>query len=183
MRNMLDLLPRMKYGNVRQRRAYHAIDELNIMNDFHAFHPIVCGTIPITLDTENSDLDIIMEVHLLKEFEEKLWFLYGNLDHFQLKRTFIRGMEVRKAKFVFRDFLFEIFGQSKPTYLQNAYLHMVIEHKLMEEDDSIKKRVMKLKQQGYKTEPAFCKVLGIKGDPYEGLIRYGLQRELITLDC
>jgi len=50
---------------------------------------------------------------------------------------------------------------------------MVIEHLIMEQFPNIRREVIHLKKQGYKTEPAFCKILGLDGDPYDSLIEYG----------
>ena len=43
----------------------------------------------------------------------------------------------------------------------------------------MKEEIVSLKKQGYKTEPAFCKVLGLKGDPYHSLIQYGKVKRFI----
>ncbi|TYS69311.1 DUF4269 domain-containing protein [Sutcliffiella horikoshii] len=40
---------------------------------------------------------------------------------------------------------------------------------------------MSLKQQGYKTEPAFCKLLNISGDPYEGLLLFGVGEGIVQV--
>ncbi|UOQ95598.1 DUF4269 domain-containing protein [Halobacillus shinanisalinarum] len=42
---------------------------------------------------------------------------------------------------------------------------------------------MELKKQRYKTEPAFCELLGISGDHYEDLVQYGIEEGIITTYC
>ncbi|WP_230500099.1 DUF4269 domain-containing protein [Sutcliffiella rhizosphaerae] len=159
-------------GNGKQRAAYTAIMQLNILSDLKEYNPTLCGTIPIGIDIEGSDLDIIMEVHDLETFAARLQALYKDKEAFQLKRTVIRGKEVVKANFHFNEFEFELFGQAQPVQEQYAYLHMMIENECMKKMPSLKAEIITLKKQGFKTEPAFCKVLGIKGDPYDGLITY-----------
>ena len=76
-----------------------------------------------------------------------------------------------KASFRVAGFDIEIFGQDIPTQRQNAYRHMVLEHRLLRErGESFRQEIIRLKQQGYKTEPAFARLLGIEGDPYSGLL-------------
>lgn len=53
----------LKTGNERQSRAHEAILESRIFSELASFTPVLCGTIPIEVDIEESDLDIIMEVH------------------------------------------------------------------------------------------------------------------------
>jgi hypothetical protein len=170
----------MKTGNKRQQNAYSAIMEINIFNELNTYDPVLCGTLPIGIDVEGSDLDIIMEVQEFDLFSGLLQTLYGNTDNFKIKRTTIRGKEVVKANFIFNNFEFELFGQTQPVHMQNAYIHMIIEHKLMQKIPHLKEKVINLKKQGYKTEPAFCKVLGITGDPYIGLIKLGVEEGIIT---
>ncbi|MBY7142160.1 DUF4269 domain-containing protein [Virgibacillus sp. NKC19-3] len=170
----------MQMGNKKQQKAYAVIRELNICDDLSSCNPVLCGTLPIGIDILGSDLDIVMEVQDLDYFEERLQILYHSKGNFKLKRTTIRGNPVVKANFFFRNFEFELFGQSQPVLKQNAYLHMLIEHKLLEKRPNLKEKVINLKKQGYKTEPAFCTLLGIPGDPYEGLIQYGIKEGIIT---
>lgn len=171
---MFDSLEALTSGSKRQQKAYDAIQQLNVLQDLAAYHPVLCGTLPLGIDVEHSDLDIILEVHDYQGFTMKILSLYQDKKDFRWKETEIRGERVTKANFHFCGFAFELFGQAVPTDKQNAYRHMVIEHKLLEQYPEIKEQVIQLKQQGMKTEPAFCQVLGIQGnDPYEDLLVYG----------
>ncbi|QFT90893.1 hypothetical protein FIU87_19795 [Bacillus sp. THAF10] len=175
----MNFMKLMKNGNTKQQRAYEAIIKLNVMHDLGAYHPTLCGTIPINIDLSDSDLDIIMETYNLDLFEEKLISLYESMEDFRMKRSNIRGREVVKCNFYYEGFEFELFGQGQPVNEQYAYLHMVIEHALLEKTPSLRAQVIDLKKQGYKTEPAFCEILGISGDPYEGLLKYGVEKGLL----
>ncbi|MFC0524955.1 DUF4269 domain-containing protein [Pontibacillus salicampi] len=179
---MFDLFERMKIGNKKQRDAYTTIKELCIYDELSIYNPVLCGTIPIGIDLDNSDLDIVMDVKNLTFFEKKLDNLYGNKPGFTMKRTTIRGREVVKANFSSHNFDLELFGQDQSTYFQNAYLHMIIEYELLKDNPTLREKVIELKKQGYKTEPAFCKLLGIAGDPYEALIQYGIKERIIKLE-
>ncbi|YBZ95750.1 DUF4269 domain-containing protein [Bacillus sp. AK031] len=173
----------MKTGNEKQRMAYKAVGQLGILEELKAYAPIVCGTIPIGIDVENSDLDIIMDVGSTDTFEKDLLSLYKNKQNFRVKRTTIREREVIKANFIYEGFEFELFGQSENVLNQHAYLHMIIEYKLLQRFPSLKEKVIRLKKNGIKTEPAFCMLLIIEGDPYTGLIQYGIKNGLIQRLC
>lgn len=176
-----DLFREMETGNKKQQEAYAAINSLDILKHLKSYNPVLCGTLPIGIDITSSDLDIIMEVHDFDLFEEKINALYSNMKNFKVKRLTIRGREVVKSNFIFHNFEFELFGQAKPVHKQNAYLHMIIEHNLMKKDPSLKGKVLNLKKQGYKTEPAFCKILNITEDPYLGLIQFGVKEGIIKV--
>ncbi|MGR9049643.1 DUF4269 domain-containing protein [Halobacillus faecis] len=180
---MFDLLEELKKGNQKERNAYKTIKGLCIFEELSIYNPVLCGTIPIGLDLDHSDLDIVMDVKDLKTFEKKLVDLYGSKPGFAMKRTMIRSREVVKANFLSNNFELELFGQDQPTYCQNAYLHMIIEYELLKDRPYLKDKVIELRRQGYKTEPAFCELLGIAGDPYEGLVQYGMKEGIIRLDC
>jgi hypothetical protein len=76
-----------------------------------------------------------------------------------------------KANFYIEDFEFEIFGQHLESLQQNAYQHMIIEHRvLIEKGEKFRQGIVKLKRQGLKTEPAFAKLLGLNGNPYKELL-------------
>ncbi|SET56482.1 protein of unknown function [Oceanobacillus limi] len=170
----------LKFGSEKQKVAFHTINELGVMEDLLDFDPILCGTIPLGIDVDGSDLDIIMKVTDYKLFETKVKQLYGMEEEFRVKQTSIRGVPVMKANFLYHTFEFELFGHPQDVKKQNAYLHMVIENAILKKHPEIKKEIIKLKELGYKTEPAFCKVLGLTGDPFETLIAYGKHKEIIN---
>ncbi|QCR22318.1 DUF4269 domain-containing protein [Pontibacter sp. SGAir0037] len=49
----------LKNGNSRQKQAYCILSEKGILSKLKIFDPILVETIPIDIDIENSDLDII----------------------------------------------------------------------------------------------------------------------------
>lgn len=160
----------LKSGNKRQQKAHHLLTANSILEKLNQYDPILVGTIPINIDIEGSDLDIICYVQDNELFKDDL------VHHFQQEKNFIISETTKfsalKANFIIDDFEIEIFGQSIPTEKQNAYRHMLIEHKiLLKKGRDFRQQVIELKNQGYKTEPAFARLLGLNGDAYEALLR------------
>lgn len=66
----------------------------------------------------------------------------------------------------------EIFGQTTPTRSQFAYRHMIIEYNLLNKyGEAFRQQIIELKQEGYKTEPAFAIALDLTGNPYLELLK------------
>jgi len=171
---MFDKIDYLLFGSEIQINAYKAISNLGIMDNLSEYNPTLCGTYPLGINIVGSDLDIIMNVYDFPIYEKKVEALYGQKEKFYLKRLTIREVPIVKVKLIFEGFKFELFAQPQPTKEQYAYLHMIIEKSILEQYPYIRAEVTKLKKEGFKTEPAFCKVLGIEGeDPYESLLHYG----------
>ncbi|OXB20701.1 diadenosine tetraphosphate hydrolase [Flavobacterium tructae] len=163
----------LKNGNNRQIQAYEILTQHHILSDIAEFEPILAGTIPIAIDIENSDLDIICYWKNKTEFITKLHVTFGDKDNYTIRETVIDNRESIIANFRIGPFEFEIFGQNIPTQQQNAYLHMLIEHEILQsKGETFRSEIIKLKQKGYKTEPAFAFLLGLNGDPYAELLKY-----------
>ncbi|WP_264529045.1 DUF4269 domain-containing protein [Flavobacterium sp. N502540] len=163
----------LKNGNNRQIQAYKILTQHHILSDIIEFEPILAGTIPIAIDIENSDLDIICYWKNKTEFIEKLHVTFGDKDNYTIRETVIDNRESIIANFKIDLFEFEIFGQNIPTKEQNAYRHMVIEYEILQsKGETFRSEIIKLKQKGYKTEPAFAFLLGLNGDPYAELLKY-----------
>lgn len=129
------------------------------------------GTVPIGIDVSGSDLDVICEVDDFEEFAQVVERFYGQQPAFCLTHKKIRDRWCIVASFQGEHFPVELFGQAVPTQGQYAYRHMLVEHRLLEElGDAFRQQIVALKKAGYKTEPAFAKVLGLEGDPYEILL-------------
>lgn len=136
---------------------------------------MLAGTIPIEIDIESSDLDIVCEVNLRfeEDFLEEIMLskLIPTDVEVSVEKVMVNGEESIVLNFMLEEFPIEIFGQNKPTTQQNAYLHMIAEHKILEErGEEFKQKIIELKKQGIKTEPAFGMLLGLE-NPYEDLLK------------
>ncbi|TBO40074.1 DUF4269 domain-containing protein [Pedobacter kyonggii] len=160
----------LQSGNKKQVKAYHTLTDNRVLEKLTPYHPILVGTIPINIDVENSDLDIICEVSDKNEFIDKLNALFGSEKDFTIHEGL--KFDAIKANLIIDGFEIEIFGQNTPTIQQNAYRHMLIEHRLLlEKGEKFRQKIIDLKQNGHKTEPAFAKLLGLEGNAYEELLK------------
>lgn len=149
------------------------------MEELAAYAPILCGTIPLDIDVENSDLDIVLEVRDFPAFRQEAERRYGELETYKYEEMQVRGMPSLTVSFRFGEFCVELFGQAQPYDRQYAYRHMLIEHALLEEFPHWREAVRDWKLRGWKTEPAFAQLLHLQGDPYEELLVYGAARGLV----
>lgn len=162
----------LKIGNERQVSAYNDIIQHKILEHLKLYSPIVTGTIPIEIDIPESDVDIICECSDHDKFASIVTHHFSKMQGFQIYTSKQNNKKVTIAEFKTDRFLFEIFAQNTPTKQQNAYLHMIAEHAILKEKGkNFKQEIIKLKASGLKTEPAFAKLLGIEGDPYEELLK------------
>jgi len=166
----------LKSGNERQKRAYEVLEKYQVFEKLKPYSPVLAGTIPIEIDVENSDLDIICEVNL--KFEEDFLndismsrLVPGDTD-VKVENIIIDGEKSIVLNFMLEEFPIEIFGQNKPSLEQNAYLHMLAEYKILKEKgEDFKYKIIELKKQGIKTEPAFGLLMGLD-NPYEDLLKF-----------
>ncbi len=161
----------LQHGSEKQRRVWQVLTSNGIFEKLAPFDPLLAGTIPIEIDTPDSDLDIICDCPDTEAFEAVLRSLFGSEQHFQLHSKVIGGRSSVVCSFEKEGFVIEIFGQNQPSRQQNAYRHLLIEARLLEErGPEFRRQIIELKQQGFKTEPAFARLLGLEGDPYEALL-------------
>lgn len=161
-------------GSAIQQEGFRAITSLGIMDSLEAFSPAVVGTLPLDLFTNKSDIDIICCFPNAEEFAEKMFFdLNARSSNFYINRKDLNGIDSMITSFEYEGFPFEIVAQGVPVREQYAFRHMVAEWKILSENDAgFRERVLELKKEGIKTEPAFAQLLGLKGDPYQQLLRY-----------
>jgi len=164
----------LKNGNERQKKAYEILTKYCILEKMKDYSPILAGTVPIEIDIKGSDLDIIFEVDLKYEqdFLDDLLFCQLISNDVEAQYPIVNGEKCITLNFMLEGFPIEIFGQNKPTTQQNAYLHMVAEYKILQEKgEKFKQKIIELKKQGIKTEPAFGMLLGLE-NPYEDLLKF-----------
>ena len=139
-----------------------------------AFDPLLAGTVPIGLNIEGSDLDVLCYVRDDAIFIELLNFSFSQFHGFQMRQTNINGRQCIVASFYADSWAIEIFGQDVPSELQDGFRHLLIEAKILEVQGPLfRQELIRLKRTGYKTEPAFFSLLGLEGDPYVALLDYG----------
>lgn len=162
----------LKAGNTKQKLAYNVLTKNKILDILRSYSPILTGTIPINIDIEDSDLDIACHWNNKDEFIDCITKKFNQFDTFNIKETIKNGFETIIASFQLENFTVEIFGQNKPSDQQESYRHMLVEHKILQSNgETFRKQIVVLKQKGLKTEPAFCKLLGIEGNPYVELLK------------
>jgi hypothetical protein len=167
-----DTIEYLKHGNDRQIQVFNLLRRHRILEQLTEFDPIVVGTIPINIDIESSDIDIICYYNNKTRFADKIVSLFEKQDGFRIWENDKIDQGATVATFTLKDFTVEIFGQNIPTRQQMAYRHMLIENNiLLEKGEEFRKRVIELKQQGLKTEPAFAFLLELEGDPYIELLQ------------
>jgi len=167
----------LKLGNDRQQKAYADLATLNVFENLKTYNPLLTGTIPIDIDIPDSDLDIICECSNHIEFSARLMELFANQIGFHISTSDWNGIECTIATFKTPKFAIEFFGQNIPTEKQNAYRHMLIEYQILTlKGKEFKAAIRQLKLAGMKTEPAFAKLLGLKGNPYEELLTFELHK-------
>ena len=163
----------LKNGNQKQQQVFEILTQNKVLSKLAEFDPLLVGTIPINIDIENSDLDIICHWKNKTDFREKLNSVFGKENEFSIREAIINDKESIIANFKINDFEIEVFGQNIPTKDQNGYKHMLIEYEILQsKGENFRLEIIKLKQNGYKTEPAFAFILGLKGDPYMELLGY-----------
>ena len=167
-----DSITYLATGNDRQKHAFIVIKDHLIFEILHQFDPILVGTIPLDIAIKNSDLDIICCYQDKKVFKDLLVKSFSQFKDFSVKEKMINGHEVVLARMIAGNWEIEIFGQEIPTREQAGYKHVLIENKLLiEYGEPFRKEIIKLKEQGYKTEPAFARLLKLTGDPYLELLK------------
>jgi hypothetical protein len=156
-------------GNERQKAAYHALKKLRIFEELAEHSPVLVGTIPIAIDIESSDLDILLEAQDLQALGERLETLYHPREaHFGEQSS----LAYYVAKLGAEGFEIEFFAQCRPTSQQNGYRHMLIEARLLAlAGEKAHVAIRKMKAEGMKTEPAFAQYFGLAGNPYETLLK------------
>jgi hypothetical protein len=143
---------------------------LQVLNVLRDYTPVLVGTVPIAIDIGTSDLDVICEVYDLEAFEELVLGAFGGQPGFRLKHKRVNDLSVVVAHFE-AEFPIEVFGQPRPVVEQNAYRHMDVQARLLAlGGEGARREIVRLKRAGLKTEPAFARYFGLRGDPFEVLL-------------
>lgn len=159
----------LKFGNKKQQKVFELLNRIHIFNIIEKYNPILVGTIPIGIDIDSSDLDIICEVYNLEEFEILMKDKFSNFNEFKINKV---NNEILTVNFLVDDFEIEVYAQNIKSTEQNGYRHMIIENRILSlGEDLVRRKIIELKKSGLKTEPAFAKLLKLQGNPYDELLK------------
>lgn len=154
-------------GTKKQQAAYHALHDIEVLNHLIDFNPILVGTIPIDIDIVTSDLDIILYT---QDFQQLTTIAHNHYhQHSNFQDHYSHDAYI--VNFFTHGFEFELFAQDKPVTQQNAYLHMLVEYRILQmAGHTVREVIRNLKKEGLKTEPAFAQHFNLEGDPYQTLL-------------
>ena len=156
----------------KNTKVWNAITRSKILEIFADNKPLIAGTFPLNVEVDGSDVDILMQARNLEEIKSLLIKNFGDNKEFSLDTQVIDELETLICNFVFDDVPFEVFIQDREPVRQKAYLHFLIEERLLKlGGQSFKNKVDEERRKGSKTEPAFASALGIKEDPYSRLLQ------------
>ncbi|MGQ8871647.1 DUF4269 domain-containing protein [Paenibacillus sp. TSA_86.1] len=169
------VMEHLSVGNQRQQDAYRVLQDSGLLARLAPYSAYPAGTVPIDIDLPDSDLDVLCCADDLKTFQAELsGQLEGIALNSRIQWTYGIGDSDQKAYITCELKLgsrpVEIFVQAVPVEQQNAYLHMQVEWSLLQLwGEAGHHEIRRLKQAGWKTEPAFAHVLGLEGNPYTEL--------------
>ncbi len=166
--NFLDI-SYLKTGNLRQRKAYNVLVSSCIFSILSDYDPVLTGTIPIRIDVEGSDLDIVCKMTDPGEFYRLMTTQFGNYPDFNI---YYKNDDIIVCSFYIDEMIIEVFASPSESTHTNAYRHMTIEYRILNLlGEGFKEKVIELKRQGLKTEPAFAVLLDLEGNPYDELLK------------
>ncbi|PJZ84524.1 DUF4269 domain-containing protein [Leptospira harrisiae] len=168
----------LQSGNHKQQDLAKDLDEWKILKSLHGFKPTLAGTIPLDIDTDFSDVDILVKFNNPAHLQKICYAKFRNMPNYSFSEKNIALCVTLICRFETKKFSYEIFGQSVEPTDQYAWIHMMVENRFLSfADPTFREEIRNLKKQGIKTEPAFCKVLDLKGDPYQTLLQWNEKSE------
>src|SRR5687767_13414501 len=97
----------LKAGTEKQQRAHEMLISHTVIETLQVFNPLLVGTIPLNIDTTNSDLDIICQWKSKNLFIETLIENFAHHRDFLLTEKKIGGHETILATFRIDEFEIE----------------------------------------------------------------------------
>lgn len=157
-------------GSAAQRAAASALAACGVLERLAAFDPVLAGTYPLDLAVTGSDLDVLCHAPDPATFERVVCQAFADRPGFTCERQPAGAMLATLARFHSRELPVEVFGQALPVDLQRGYRHLLVEARLLDlGGPRLRRAVLDLRGAGMKTEPAFARALGLRGDPHERL--------------
>ncbi|WP_162939979.1 DUF4269 domain-containing protein [Gryllotalpicola protaetiae] len=134
------------------------------------YQPAIVGSMPIGVQTPNSDIDIACHASDLISFEQTVKTIAGGAWVASHRRNTQPPASVIMLRF--EGTQIEVFGQALPVVQQDAFRHMLVEGRLLRLfGENLRQAVMVRKASRQGTEHAFAEALGLElGNPYDALL-------------
>ncbi len=159
-----------------------ALADSRVLAALAAFDPHVAGTPPLGLDLPDSDIDILCHAPDADAFCTIAWFACAGFEDFTMHQWRSGGRPVI-ARFRAQGWAFELFASPEPVTAQAGWRHFIVERRLLGlGGDRLRDAVMTARREGLKTEPAFAKILGLRGDPYAAILALEAQSDTALAD-
>ena len=162
----------LRLGGERQRAAWEVLGGRGMFHALQLYEPVLAGTIPLGIDVQGSDLDVVCrysESEGTEGFMDNMRLLFGGEKDFSVQQR--QGTDIVLCRFEKGGFPVEIYASRDEPLSSTAFRHLVVEHRiLLLAPEDFKNEVIRLKNNGVKTEPAFARLLGLEGDPYDAVL-------------
>jgi Domain of unknown function (DUF4269) len=168
--------------NEHLTQTLKTLHSLGIFDTLAPFSPTLAGTIPLGVDVEGSDADIICFAADFQVFRNVVSEQFSEQKDFTMQEVDVKGTLSWIVSFSVWNagdgstrnspLCIEIFAQAVPVWEQAAVRHYWIEQRLLWlGDDHDRKSIQNLKRQGMNTEPAFAHHFCLSGEPYSVLFQ------------
>ncbi|WP_167881155.1 DUF4269 domain-containing protein [Leptospira gomenensis] len=160
----------LKNGNLKQRKIWEEIKRHSIFDSISKYGPVFAGTVPLEIDIDESDVDILCSYKDSEEFKLELGTSFSRFYDFEIEEKNFQNLATIITRFRIENFKYEIFAQPIPVESQMGFVHMIVEHRILTfAVPEFGEKIKDLKLRGRTTEQAFCDLLRIDEDPYEYL--------------
>jgi hypothetical protein len=147
-----------------------AVNRLRITDILAEFDPHIVGTPPLGLAVPGGDIDIVCHAPDPHAFATRLWQAFSEQADFSL-REWINGGRPVIAAFTAHGWPFEVFGAADRVRQQAGWRHFAVEQRLLAlGGEAFRAAILRQRQAGLKTEPAFATCLHLPGTPYAALL-------------
>lgn len=170
MSELIDFV-QLKLGNSLQRKIFQVLSDDKILDKISLYDPLLVGSIPLELDTKESDVDLICCFTDQNSYMEYMDSSFSTFQGYKMETYDQYGEKTVTVSFLSSGISFEIFAQQIPGRQQMAYrLLLIKKHLLDTHGPKFKTEILKMQQLGMKSEEAICKLLDLKGNPYLALL-------------
>ncbi|MFV3075265.1 DUF4269 domain-containing protein [Niveispirillum fermenti] len=156
-------------GSADQRRAHAVLARHRPFDRLDGFDTGLAGTFPLDIAVPGSDLDILVHAPDPAGLAPLVDAAFGGQALYARRLIMAADGPALVAGFLLDGLPLEIFAQGQPVARQAGWRHMLVEARLLALAPGLRGEIRALKAAGMKTEPAFCHLLGLTGDPYAAL--------------